>query len=228
MFALRLGFALERNKSRNKRISILKSGASLECEHNPQRYKRMNSRLSHHLGFWHLPALIVAILGSPSPSQAQSAWPASFDIAGGPSRGWGGNYVERSGASLAFMITHRHDHAGTVAFAVGYARFGGNGDSCGLVPGQPAQCLGDFPSTYHASMLFGASHRFGAASLRALAGPALFVGDGSPGIGPQTQIDAAFGVQHVEFAVGYRASLIRRAAGETQGLGDGLLGLRFR
>ena len=97
-----------------------------------------------------------------------------------------------------------------------------------FVPGMPGACLGRFPSTYHLGVLYGASYRVGIARVRALVGPALFFGDGSPGIGTQAHVDLAAGAEHVELVLGYRASVVRRATPEMQVLGAAMLGVRLQ
>ena len=178
--------------------------------------------------WWPVILLNGAILGIPLRLQAQNAWPLAVDVAAGTSHGWGGEYRERTGGAVSLTITNDHAHAATRTFTAGYSRIGGDNDMCLMAPGDPGRCLGDFPSTYHMGLLFGASYRLGAASVRAFGGPAFFVGDAAPGLGPQAQLDVAVGVPHVELVAGYRASAIFRGEGETQGLGSWLIGLRFR
>lgn len=177
---------------------------------------------------WTMALLIGGLLAGPRESHAQSMWPVSVDIAAGTSHGWGGTYRENSGGAVSLTITNAHAHVATRAFTAGYSRIGGDNDMCLMAPGDASQCVGDFPSTYHMGLLFGASYRLGAASVRAFSGPAFFVGDAAPGLGPQAQLDVAVGVPHVELVAGYRASAIFRGEGETQGLGSWLFGLRFR
>ena len=177
---------------------------------------------------WTLALLIGGLFGTPLKSQAQAAWPLAVDVAGGPSHGWGGKFGERSGGAVSVTITNAHDGAFTRAFTAGYSRIGGDGDECIIDFDVAASCLIDFPSTYHMGLLFGASHRVGAASVRGFLGPAAFFGETTPGIGPQAQADVSVGVPHVELVAGYRASVIFRGEGATQALGSWLFGLRFR
>ena len=170
--------------------------------------------------------LLGLLAGAPVVSHAQTAWPTSVDIGVGPASGWGGKYADRSGVALSLAITPSHASAFTTVFAAGYySSMAGNGDDCVFVDGE---CIGDdFPTTYHASALFGASYRKGVTSFRALLGPALFFGETTPGIGPQAQVDVALGKGRVEAMGGYRASAIIRSEGKTQGLGAVILGLRI-
>jgi hypothetical protein len=176
-------------------------------------------------------ALAVAVLSLfvATPSRAQLERPFSADFAVGTSNGWGGHYSDRS--SVAWELTLVPEHAATRLLAVtlgGQGAFA-SGDVCALAAGPGSNCLSRFPSTLHVGILGGLEGHARAFTFRALAGPAVFAGTGSPGIGAQAQLAASVDASsHLSMVVAAQAGLARRLSGETHGLGGVTFGVRVR
>jgi hypothetical protein len=87
---------------------------------------------------------------------------------------------------------------------IGALVFGGRGspvgnDRCDFNPDR-TRCLDDFPSTAHIALVGGVERATTHQVVRAVVGPALFVGEGKGG-GPIVRVDAAAGATHIKFVV---------------------------
>lgn len=169
-------------------------------------------------------ALAIAAIDSAS---AQSAPHLSLDLAVGVSSGGGGRYMGREGIAAELTITAKHRVARLAAVSAG-VRASLAGDECVPAPGIGSGCLDSYPTIAHLGVLGGTERPMGAGTLRVLAGPAIYGGDGRSGIGGQCQVDVAFGVPRVALTLGAQGDVVARFGGETLYLGSLRLGLRLR
>jgi hypothetical protein len=136
-------------------------------------------------------------------------------------------------ATLGVRLHSERALAALGAISVGRrARFEGNGDSRCVVPpptdATSGQCEPLFPNPNHVAVLGGVEIRQEDLSLRALAGPAFYAGDGPSGFGAQTQLDGAIGFSHLAFVAAVRESWISRVTGEGFRFFSLELGLRVK
>jgi hypothetical protein len=162
---------------------------------------------------------------------AQARSSLSLDATIGVSTGSGGRQLYNASSSsiageatLGVRFHPERAIAALGALSVGRrGRFEGNGDGRCVVPpptvGANDECEPPFPNPSHVGFLGGIEARDGELSLRALAGPAFYAGDGPSGVGAQAQLDAAAGFSRLAFLVAVRQSWMSRVTGES---------LRFR
>jgi len=169
--------------------------------------------------------VVVVALAFPvaGPAAAQTRDTLSLDATFGPSDGSGGRRPYYRSADIAGEVTlglrfhPERTVAAVSALSVGGRSHFGFGDTCRLLngPNGPPGCAPYFPALAHVGVLGGIERREGAGSLRALAGPAFYGGDGPSGVGAQTQLDGAAGFSHLLLVAAVRGSWIVRVTGET-------------
>lgn len=169
----------------------------------------------------------LALLAA-DPLTAQSAKSPSLDVTVGVSAGAGGHYFDRNGLAGEITLVPKHEHARVFAVAAGVRGSLASSDVCALEAGPGSRCLPRLPTIAHLGLLGGWEYRHAGAALRALAGPALFGGSGTSGLGAQLSIDAAVGVTHAALIAAARGGFVAPFAGEPLRLGSLELGLRFR
>jgi len=169
--------------------------------------------------------VVVAVLALPlaGPAAAQARDTVSLDATIGASAGSGGRQPYYGSGDIAGEVTlgirfHPERTVASIgALSVGGRSRFGFGDTCRLLngPDGPPGCAPYFPALAHLGVLGGVERREGAGSLRALAGPAFYAGNGPSGFGAQTQLDGAAGFSHLLIVAAVRGSWIVRVTGET-------------
>jgi hypothetical protein len=167
------------------------------------------------------------------PVVAQSVHPFATDVTIGAGTGQGGHYFDRTGLAAEVTLVPEHEKALIAAFTVGARGTMASGDICafeGPPPpnGQPLHCLDRFPTIVHLGVLGGLEHAGSFASVRAIAGPALYGGSTAFGLGGQFQLDAAAGFTHLAVVAAVRGSLIARPTADPLRLNSLQFGLRVR
>ena len=170
---------------------------------------------------------------------AQARNSVSLDATIGASAASGGKQLYASSGSISGEVTlgvRLHAEralAALGAISVGRrARFEGNGDGRCVIPaateGTSGQCEPPFPDPNHVGVLGGVEVRQEELSLRALAGPAFYAGDGPSGFGVQTQLVGAIDYSHLALVAAVRESWISRVTGERFRFFSFELGLRVQ
>lgn len=159
---------------------------------------------------------------------AQTARSPSVDVTFGVSSVAGGHYFDRNGFAGEITLVPEHQHARLVAVTTGFRGSPASSDICALDAGPGSRCLPRVPTIVHLGVLGGWEYRRAGAAVRAAAGPAVFGGSGTSGLGAQLSVDAAVGVTHVALVVAGRGEFVAPFASEPLRLGSLELGLRFR
>ena len=159
---------------------------------------------------------------------AQSARSPSLDVTVGLSAGAGGHYFDRNGLASELTLVPQHEHGRLVAVTAGVRGSLASSDICALEAGPGSRCLPRLPTIAHLGLLGGWEYRHAGPALRAAAGPALFGGSGTSGLGAQLSVDAAVGVTHIALIAAARGGFVAPFAGEPLRLGSLELGLRLR
>jgi hypothetical protein len=144
--------------------------------------------------------LLASVVAAPVTAQNLTFYSTSFDATVGASYGWGGNiYRERGGVAAELMFVPEHTSSKIGALVVGARGNPASNDRCDFNPDR-TRCLEDYPSTLHVALVGGVENATTHLVLRAVAGPALFVGEAKGG-GPIVRVDAAAGAKHIKFVI---------------------------
>ncbi|HEY9226094.1 MAG TPA: hypothetical protein VIP11_05575 [Gemmatimonadaceae bacterium] len=168
-----------------------------------------------------------------TPLVAQRRDVVSFDVTLGAGRAWGGrlNYVDEPavGGEITVGIRSKPDEtlSRVAAVAAGGQFRLGRGDKCSIdLSATVSACRPNYPDMGHIAVLGGLEHRQTSyTSLRALIGPALYMG-GASGLGGQVQFDASAGFSHIALVAVARGNLLVRYSGEPMRFG--WIGFGFR
>ena len=133
----------------------------------------------------------------------------------------------RDGLAGEITVGAEHGAASRIALAVG-GRFSLTGDKCIPNPGIGSRCLPKYPTLAHVGVLVGVGRKVSAGEFRVLAGPAVYGGSGSSGLGVQCQLDAAVGFSRIAVVFAAGGSAVARLDGEKLYLGSMGVGLRLR
>jgi hypothetical protein len=154
---------------------------------------------------------------------AQSRDSLSFDATIGVTAASSGKLYNGSGGisgEVTLGLRLHPERPLTVLGAIGVGRVGlfdvGGDALCVPRPptaGTTSECAPPFPNLTHVAVLGGVEEHAGTLTLRALAGPAVYAGDG-PWFGAQTQLDGAIGFSHLALVAAVRGTWIERETGE--------------
>src|SRR5215831_1453793 len=166
---------------------------------------------------------VALTLSFARPTAAQTRESLSLDATIGASAGSGRRQYYGSGDFAGEVTLGLRFHPERTVAAIGALSVGGRSHVgaddaiCRLVDGSSGtspRCAQHFPGLAHVGVLGGVERR-GVVSLRALAGPAFYAGEGAPGFGAQAQFDGAIGFSHLALVGAVRGSWIARVTGET-------------
>ncbi len=168
---------------------------------------------------------ITSMCASSAVAQNLSYHPPSVDVTLGANRGAGGEYFDYAGVAAALTFVRSHSGHGISGVTVGGRAPIGHGDVCAFDESR-TRCLDRFPSMVGINPFIGTERATTKVSIRAMIGPALFLGAGD-GFGGVVRTDVAVGVSHIKFVVAGEGGIDIRSH-ETLGLGTLLFGFRLQ